>query len=165
MESDEVKEHREDIEDLEAERIFERAANIAAGTAVAEDGNESPDPPQAEHHVENNAEFSEAEETGPIPGVNEDTEPGLLSRMGRFSISGTLVRERPEALLAAFRLMDVFVIRCEHMMHSDLLEYVGYSPNFRPAKPTHLPFYDFLFAKDEETGLDSLVSVTEVANR
>ena len=75
----------------------------------------------------------------------------ISDRPGRFRISGWLVRSDNEG----FRLVmaNVNIVRAEHLIVEDVVEYVGLSSLFeKVAEASKIPFYRFTF-KSTDGGL------------
>ena len=78
------------------------------------------------------------------------------SRWGRFALPGKyaiLFSKGEEKYVAAFKKLfsEVFIVRCEHLFHTDSFEYVAWSTMFRPLKEGEaMPAY--VFEYDKENG-------------
>lgn len=77
-----------------------------------------------------------------------DSQPQLVRRLGRFKMSGYLLK-KPELILPV--MANFVVVRCEYLYYSDEVAYVAFSPLFEVcAEHTEPPDYDIIARKDRD---------------
>lgn len=98
----------------------------------------------------------EPEETVPLILGRSEEQVGLFrSRQGRFSIPAKIMLTQPDT--AQVIMGQCLVMRCEHMMHSDTLEYMALSERFRSLTTGEMmPLYTWTIRRNEKGVIDSI---------
>lgn len=84
-------------------------------------------------------------------------------QLGKFFINEELVRKNPEIVAAAFKEMDLVVIRAEVLFHCHQIEYDGISSKFgEHRRGFRIPGYRVDIVVNEAEGENSEYSHVEV---